>query len=87
MDTYPCPCCGFLTMNEEPPGSFDICPVCYWEDDIAQYNNPDLRGGANEVSLKEARSNYCLFGASSPKFLDVVRPPLQQEVPSSRPCE
>jgi hypothetical protein len=30
---YTCPCCGHKTFNE-PPGSFDICPICYWQDDI-----------------------------------------------------
>ena len=25
---YACPCCGYLTLPEEPPGTFDICPVC-----------------------------------------------------------
>lgn len=26
-----CPCCGFLTLDER--GTFEICPVCFWEDD------------------------------------------------------
>ncbi len=26
---FPCPCCGFLTLPEEPPGTYDICPVCF----------------------------------------------------------
>jgi hypothetical protein len=30
---YPCPCCGHLVYIE-PPGSHDICKVCFWEDDI-----------------------------------------------------
>ncbi len=28
---YRCLCCGYLTL--ESRGEFDICPVCYWEDD------------------------------------------------------
>ncbi|MFF1770133.1 CPCC family cysteine-rich protein [Streptomyces sp. NPDC058249] len=28
---YGCPCCGFLTLDER--GSYEICPVCFWEDD------------------------------------------------------
>ena len=23
----PSPCCGYLTL-EQPPGSYDICPIC-----------------------------------------------------------
>lgn len=25
--SYACPCCGNLTFGEEPPGTFEICPV------------------------------------------------------------
>jgi hypothetical protein len=28
---YPCPCCGFLTLDER--SCFEISPVCFWEDD------------------------------------------------------
>jgi hypothetical protein len=28
---FRCPCCGFRTLNER--GGYDICPVCFWEDD------------------------------------------------------
>ena len=62
---YPCPCCGYRTLTEEPPGTFEICPVCYWEDDYVQYNTPTLKGGANAESLEEARANFKEFHASS----------------------
>ncbi|NLK46035.1 MAG: hypothetical protein GX297_05205 [Treponema sp.] len=29
---YPCPCCGNRTLSQPDYGSFEICPVCYWED-------------------------------------------------------
>jgi rubrerythrin len=32
---YPCPGCGYLVFDE-PPGSYEICPICFWEDDLAQ---------------------------------------------------
>ena len=28
---YKCLCCGYRTLEER--GGYDICPVCYWEDD------------------------------------------------------
>lgn len=28
---YECLCCGYKTL--ETRGKFDICPVCFWEDD------------------------------------------------------
>lgn len=80
-NNYPCPCCGFLTLSEKPPGTFEICPVCYWEDDYAQYNHPDLAGGANKESLYQARKNFKKFGASSKKVLNFVRHPLEDEKP------
>jgi len=51
-NTFTCPSCGFKTFSA-PPGSYDICPICNWEDDHVQLVNPGLRGGANGGSLKE----------------------------------
>ena len=66
---YPCPCCGYLTLLEPPPGTFEICPVCNWQDDNVQFNNIDFEGGANEESLKEARQNFQKYGISMSRFL------------------
>ena len=52
---FACVCCGELTMDEQPPGTYQVCPVCGWEDDKVQFKNPDLAGGANELSLHQAR--------------------------------
>jgi hypothetical protein len=49
---HPCPACGFEVFDD-PPGSYDICPVCDWEDDPVQLRFPVLRGGANKESLFE----------------------------------
>lgn len=51
-NSHPCPACGFLTFAQ-PPGSFDICAVCGWEDDAVQLANPCTGGGANMESLCE----------------------------------
>jgi hypothetical protein len=50
MRVYPCPACGFQVF-EEPPGSYDICPICGWEDDDVQLKFPGKPGGANKESL------------------------------------
>jgi hypothetical protein len=81
---YPCPCCGFLTLEEQPPGTFEICPVCRWEDDNIQGSDPEYAGGANVVSLREARENFRTFGASQARFRDRVRDPTPEEVPRSQ---
>jgi hypothetical protein len=79
--SYACPCCGNLTLDEPPPGTYAICPVCYWEDDPIQFHDPSSKGGANVVSLQEARANYRASGAAMEQFRSVVRPPRPEERP------
>lgn len=76
---FPCPCCRFLTLEEEPPGTFLICPVCFWEDDTVQFRDQDCPGGANNVSLRQARQNFKEFGVSERRFQSNVRPPREEE--------
>ncbi len=54
---FKCPVCGKYTF-QSGPGSYEICPVCGWEDDKAQYKDPNLKGGANKLSLKEYKKQY-----------------------------
>lgn len=43
MRKFTCPCCGCLTLDER--GGYDICPVCFWEDDAyLVINNGELEG-------------------------------------------
>jgi hypothetical protein len=81
---YACPCCGFLTLSCQPPGSYELCPVCYWEDDAVQFEDPDYVGGANSESLNEARANFRQIGASSQSALSCVRHPLPEEKPEAQ---
>ena len=66
MEKFKCPCCGYYTLPTT--GAYDICPVCFWEDDVAQEDDPDLEGGANDKSLRESRENYRIFGACEERF-------------------
>ena len=72
---YTCSCCGYKTLDEKPPGTYDICPICFWEDDAVQFDDPDYEGGANEVSLRQAQKNFVEFGACDRKALSHVRSP------------
>lgn len=47
----------------EPPGSYEICPVCWWEDDGLQLRWPRLIGGANKISLIGGQRNFAKTGA------------------------
>ncbi|MCA9278176.1 MAG: hypothetical protein KDA34_03615 [Phycisphaerales bacterium] len=68
-------------MDSASRDSYDICPVCGWEDDPAQFVDPDLAGGANSVSLEVAWENFTRFGACDTAALEFVRKPLPEELP------
>ena len=53
---FRCPVCGKHWFSEA--GAYEICPVCGWEDDPIQRREPDLSGGANSMSLNEARAAF-----------------------------
>ena len=76
---FECPCCGYLTLTSPPSGTYELCPVCYWEDDGVQFRDPSYAGGANQVSLQQARKNFHRYGASEPRFRESVRAPVPEE--------
>jgi hypothetical protein len=65
-----CPCCSYKTLTRR--GHYDICPVCFWEDDggndMSRYSSP------NHMTLEEARGNFVRFGACSPEHVSHVDP-------------
>ncbi|MEE4546258.1 CPCC family cysteine-rich protein [Streptomyces sp. V4-01] len=75
---YSCVSHGRLTMDG-PPGSYEICPVCFWEDDQVQLRWPDWAIGANPRTSLIAQRNFEAFGASHERFLEHVRPPTEDE--------
>lgn len=78
-EKFACPCCGYKTFKEQPNGSYDICQVCFWEDDPIQLDNPDYEGGANRVSLKQGQKNFVEFGACEREMTKNVRQPTKDE--------
>jgi hypothetical protein len=60
--TFPCPCCGYLVFSG-PPGTYEICPICDWQDDVSQLRFPAIGGSANELSLVEAQKKFALLSA------------------------
>ena len=78
---FACPCCGYLTLEAEPPGSFCLCEVCWWEDDPVQFADRDYEGGANAPSLNQARELFISIGVSDPKLKGHERAPRAEERP------
>ena len=78
---YRCPCCHCRTLQQR--GGYDICPICFWEDDGQDDADADtVRGGPNGLlSLTMARQNYIALGACEERFVTNVRPPTDEECP------
>jgi hypothetical protein len=74
-----CPCCFCKTLPER--GGWDICPICFWEDDGQDDHDAEIvRGGPNgSLSLRQARSNYERCGACEERFVGNVRQPSPEE--------
>jgi Cysteine-rich CPCC len=53
-----CPCCGYPTLGSW--SEFEICQICWWEDDGQGDRTADqVAGGPNgSYSLTEARGNF-----------------------------
>ena len=79
---FDCPCCGFPTLTE--PGGFDICSVCWWQDDGQNDHNADrVLGGPNGAySLSKARENFTLHGHmyDAGKGISVVQKPTDERL-------
>jgi len=67
-------------MFSEPPGSYEICEICRWEDDDIQLQDPSYSGGANKVSLIEGQENFKNTGVSAPLSKGSVRLPNDADV-------
>lgn len=80
MCNFRCPCCNYKTLKEKPTDTFQICPVCYWEDDDVQFYDCNYEYGANDVSLNMARENFKKYHVSDIKFKDLVREPTDYEI-------
>lgn len=80
---HACPCCGYRTLDEAPPGSYLLCNVCWWEDDPVQFADPNYEGGANGPCLTQAKEFFRTIGVSDPKLKGCERPPRAGEMPPS----
>lgn len=52
-ETNICPVCGKTTLEY-----MEICDVCEWQNDLVQLRHPDMEGGANNMSLNQAKEAW-----------------------------
>ena len=72
---YACPCCQYFTLDEDH--YYQICPVCFWEDDGA-IKDEDY-GGPNHMTLGEGRKAYLRIGSCNANMLKHCRQPHDDE--------
>lgn len=46
-----CPCCDYFTLDSR--NDYEICPICFWEDDGLEINNLDEISLPNRITLKQ----------------------------------
>lgn len=77
-----CPCCNFPTLSER--GVYEICTVCWWEDDGQNEDSADhVWGGPNgPYSLAKACANFQKHGHMYDvgEGIEVVENPSQERV-------
>jgi Cysteine-rich CPCC len=56
--------------------------VCYWTNDRRTDTHIALAGPNGSLSLDEARLNFAIYGASQPRYQQLVRPARPEELPS-----
>jgi hypothetical protein len=77
-----CPCCGYRTLTEAQPGSYEVCPVCDWMDDPIQFGDVEFVSDTNHVSLARARENFEEIGAASESVVEETREPAEPRDPN-----
>ena len=76
-----CICCGYFTLIEDKEDIWwDICPVCYWENDIVG-TELDEYSGANHMTLRQGQDNYRIYFSCDVNMAKYVRPPKKEELP------
>ncbi|MEF2979210.1 CPCC family cysteine-rich protein [Subtercola sp. YIM 133946] len=75
-----CMVCGNFTVR---PVGWDVCRVCFWEDDGVI--EPDRHSASNHMTVAEGREAFARYGAVEERFASKVRPPRKRERPENQP--
>jgi hypothetical protein len=72
-ELFSCPCCGRKSLEEL--ASWNICRVCWWEDNGQDNGSADIvMGGPNYgISLVQARYNFLTKGLYNPARADLFK--------------
>ena len=65
-----CPCCDYLSLPQN--GNYNICPICFWEDDGISIDSENSYSGPNHMSIFEGRENFIKYGACEERCLKFV---------------
>jgi hypothetical protein len=77
MTKFRCPVCDCLTLRTKH--SYEICPVCYWED-ADDYSYNDGWSYCNGMNIVEAKKSFVSIGVCDAEFIGCVRKPLKDEI-------
>lgn len=72
-----CPCCDHLTLSER--GGYEICPICFWEDDGTNDVFRESPFSPNHCTLLDGRRQYLVCRSSKERMLEHCRHPTEQE--------
>ena len=80
---YQCPCCDYYSLTAR--AGFEVCPICYWEDDGQDMDQLDVVSGPNHITLRQGRFNFERIGACDQTAVSLVAdaseyPGLRREV-------
>ena len=68
-----CPCCGYRTLSPGQPGSYEVCEICSWLDDLVRFYHLETQSDCNHISLSQARQNITEYGACLPGVDEEIR--------------
>jgi hypothetical protein len=74
---YTCFICGFRTLDERC--DWEICPVCFWEDDVLATTEDRASSANRGMMVSTAQANFIRYGAVLPELVSKVRPPSSGE--------
>ena len=60
-DEIQCPCCDYFTLGKRE--EYEICPICFWEDDGVNFDKLDDYSSPNHKTLRQGREDFIKYGA------------------------